>query len=130
MNEEQREYQEHYSPDGEYIEYLMEHPEINSMNTKEQYGSKLNTPHEIYDSAGFFTNQFNQFTEEARVGYPWTQDGQKMIERITELRSELSDFIRETREQAKKEERDKILETLWNTPSSMIPEALQRISKQ
>jgi len=100
------------------------------MNTKEQYGSKLNTPHEIYDSAGFFTNQFNQFTEEARVGYPWTQDGQKMIERITELRSELSDFIRETREQAKKEERDKILETLWNTPSSMIPEALQRISKQ
>ena len=103
MNEEQREYQEHYSPDGEYIEYLMEHPEINSMNTKEQYGSKLNTPHEIYDSAGFFTNQFNQFTEEARVGYPWTQDGQKMIERITELRSELSDFIRETREQAYKD---------------------------
>jgi len=42
----------------------------------------------------------------------------------------LKDFIRETREQAKKEERDKILETLWNTPSSMIPEALQRISKQ
>ena len=40
------------------------------------------------------------------------------------------DFIRETREQAKKEERDKILEILWNTPSSMIPEALQRISKQ
>jgi phage host-nuclease inhibitor protein Gam len=36
MTEEQREYQEHYSPDGEYIEYLMEHPEINSMNTKEQ----------------------------------------------------------------------------------------------
>jgi hypothetical protein len=43
---------------------------------------------------------------------------------------QLVDFIRETREQAKKEERDKILETLWNTPSSMIPEALQRISKQ
>jgi len=49
---------------------------------------------------------------------------------ITVNTKDLKDFIRETREQAKKEERDKILEILWNTPSSMIPEALQRISKQ
>lgn len=49
---------------------------------------------------------------------------------VREEASKIIDFIRETREQAKKEERDKILETLWNTPSSMIPEALQRISKQ
>lgn len=27
MKEEEKEYQEHYSPDGERIEYLMEHPE-------------------------------------------------------------------------------------------------------
>lgn len=29
MNDEaQKEYQEHYSPDGEYIEYMMENPEM------------------------------------------------------------------------------------------------------
>lgn len=47
-----------------------------------------------------------------------------------ELTKEVKDFIRETREQAKKEERDKILEILWNTSSAMITEALQMISKQ
>jgi hypothetical protein len=29
MNEEQKEYQEHFSPDGERLQYLMEHPEEN-----------------------------------------------------------------------------------------------------
>lgn len=28
MTQEEQEYQEHYSPDGEYLEYLMEHPEL------------------------------------------------------------------------------------------------------
>jgi hypothetical protein len=28
-NEEQKEYQEHFSPDGERLQYLMEHPEEN-----------------------------------------------------------------------------------------------------
>lgn len=40
MNEEEQQkteeeiYQEHYSPDGEYLEYLIEHPEIQTNVTE------------------------------------------------------------------------------------------------
>ena len=37
MNEEQRkEYEEHYSPDGEKIQYMMEHPEEFDLNKEKK----------------------------------------------------------------------------------------------
>jgi len=80
--------------------------EVGRLATEEQK-AVLNTKEQLdplkvleYKKDEYFTRLFNQFSMEAREGYPWTQDGQRMIERIAELRSDLFDFIRETREQA------------------------------
>lgn len=61
--QEEQEYQAHYSPDGEYIEYLMEHPEMqekpkNKMTKSNKEGKKkcicghYEKDHGYYDNRG------------------------------------------------------------------------------
>lgn len=60
MNQDQQDYQKHYSPDGEKMEYMMEHPEFNNPSKEilAKYDRWCEGKDEgwIYDEIGEFFN--------------------------------------------------------------------------